>query len=257
MKRPVNLAIIQIFALAFGLFVAVSTWLGNLMNPLASGLGTVVLWCAVVIVVITAAVLVELRSTSIRTRWFVAAAVLTGLIGLVPAAKYISDRWADAAYDAAEKRALETRLLDKLAALRRDLDARTAERRPYTPQEALDFLSLVATSNLSYRGLGDHSEAALALLRRALREKLIDPNGMVKGPRPVDVEPEPLLLYYYKVNAWIRPGGRSRISAVDWKIIVMLAGHGADLTLPGAAALAADLRKTETPTDDPSYIQLK
>ena len=103
MKRPANLAIIQIFALAFGLFVAVSTWLGNLMNPLASGLGTVVLWCAVVIVVITAGVLVELRSTSILTRWFVAAAVLTGLIGLVPAAKYISDRWADAAYGLGEE----------------------------------------------------------------------------------------------------------------------------------------------------------
>jgi len=45
--------------------------------------------------------------------------------------------------------------------------------------------------------------------------------------------------------------------AAHWKILKLFAANGADLSAPGAAPFAADLRKTEVPLYAGLYIDLK
>ena len=56
-----------------------------------------------------------------------------------------------------------------------------------------------------------------ALLKRALDAGILDPNILVKGPRPVDVNFEPLFLHHYR--ATIRPVPNDRISLRDWETL--------------------------------------
>ena len=94
-----------------------------------------------------------------------------------------------------------------------------------------------------------------ALLKRALEAKLLDPNVPVKGPRPVDVNPEPLFLHYYRAD--IRPYPNAQISIRDWETLKLLVENGADLTLDGARQLAEDLQKPIVLESSGRFFHLK
>ena len=138
---------------------------------------------------------------------------------------------------------------------KRDVEERIAAQRPYTPAEAMAFVEFVQDSDLSYRSLSDHSDVAFALLQRALENKILDPNGMVKGVRPVDINPEPLFLHYYRATA--RPLSRGPVRIRDWKLLQLLVANGADLSVEGTERLVEDLRKTPKPIANvPKYVEL-
>jgi hypothetical protein len=142
---------------------------------------------------------------------------------------------------AAEESQLDADVLAAIDARREDIDARIAARQPYAGQEALAFVDSIGSADLSFRGLSDHSAEVLDLLQRALDEKIVDPNVLVRGPRPVDISDEPLFVHIYRAR--IRPCPRCLIRQRDWHAFKLLIDHGADLALAGALPIAEDLRK--------------
>jgi hypothetical protein len=244
MKRQTAIAIAQVTALMLALLAIVASMLAGMMRPSSSLIDNLRLAGAVVAIVTTVAVLMSLRSVS--TRLQVAAIALTLLAGILPSAVEQAIRYQEEQAERAETRTLETRLIADLDARKRDVEARIALRRPYAPQDALDFVTLsVRGTDLSYRSGADRSDAALAILQRALEGKLVDPNAMVKGPRPVDTAPEPLFIHFYK--AWVPRKPDRLVDALSWRAMKLLAANGADLSLPEAVPLVEDLRKTEKP----------
>ena len=255
MKPQTSIALKQISALVLALLAIVMSFLAKLMQPSSALIGNLRLAGAAVAVLTTLAVLVSLDRPSVPKWVYNAAVALTLLAGIMPAAIDVVIGYQEAQAERAETRTLEARLIADLDARKRDVETRIALQRPYAPQDALDFVVLsVRGTDLSYRtGGGDHSGAALAILQRALEGKLVDPNVMVKGPRPVDKEPEPLFIHFYK--AWAQPKADRLVEARAWRAMKLLAAHGADLSLPAAAPLVIDLRKTETPKFD-RYLEL-
>ena len=69
-----------------------------------------------------------------------------------------------------------------------------------------------------------------------------------------DRGPEPLFINFYRN---VRQAPEQSVLGRDWKILKLLAANGADLSAPGAAPFAADLRKTEVPLHNGLYIDLK
>jgi hypothetical protein len=191
-----------------------------------------------------------------RIRWLSAIMAATLLAGLVPWAADAARHYADVQADLRESRRIEAEFLDKLAAQRREVAARIAEKRPFTPEQAFDFLWFVSGSDLSYRSLPDYSADALALLQQALDGKIIDPNGRVTaGPYP-RLNGLPLFLYFYR--SWVKPGiDANALRIKEWDLLMTIVRAGADLSLPEADALNADLRKTPVPGASETFIRLR
>src|SRR5262249_26460384 len=125
--------------------------------------------------------------------------------------------------------AADAKALGTVEARSRDLEARIAARQPYDGQEAMRFAVEVSLVDLRYLGLPNRSAQMRALLKRGLEEKLIDPNVLVKGQRPVDTQFVPLFVQYYRAE--IRPYPTAQISIRDWETLKLLVENGADLTL--------------------------
>ncbi len=177
------------------------------------------------------------RHREIWTSWIVGAMALTVIAGFVPRLvdslvhdKEAAARWAD-------EQSFEKDFLTNLAAQKKDIEARIATHRAFTAEQALQFVSLVGQSDLSYRGLPNHSDTAFALLQDALRAGIIDPNDRVKGERYGELSGQPIFLYYYKVRVF----GRESAQPEEWRLLRLLIDYGADLTLEEAKPLVADL----------------
>lgn len=228
---------------ASALAVACTVWsrLGGMFAPWSGALDAAAVASLGAVVVLTPIGLVAARGRGGRARiGVVATAVaLTLAAGLAgPLVDAAMRRSVDAAR-AAERGRIETALASRLGFYAKDIDARIAARRPYAPAEALDLLDVVAGSDLSRFGLADRSQEAFALVRRALEAKLVDPNGLVKGPRPVDREPVPLFLFYYQFN--IEPVRAHDVPDRHWRLLMLLVDHGAEIGAAGAERLAAEL----------------
>jgi hypothetical protein len=176
------------------------------------------------------------------------ALLFTLVAGVAPIVVYQVDRFVDDLRGAAGRREENARhdanALAQISNRTRDVEARLAEKRPYTgadAQDALEFVHEVSYVDLSYLGLPDRSDVMFELLKRALAAKLIDPNVMVKGARPVDVKPEPLFLQYYRTD--IRPYPKARVRLLHWEVFKLLAASGADLSLAPGFPIAEDLAK--------------
>jgi hypothetical protein len=155
----------------------------------------------------------------------------------------------------AERNAIEAKFLAELAARKKDVDERIASARPYTPEQALDFMFFTAGSDLRGRLRGNHSEEALALLKRALVGKVVDPNGWIEAPAVADIAPDRLFLHYYR--RWVRPTRFGSVNAMRWKVMRLVAENGADLTMPAAAALVEDLARPVRPGPSEDWIILE
>jgi hypothetical protein len=183
------------------------------------------------------------------------------LAGVAPGLMLTYARWSEHHEQLAKDRAFEATVLAGIERRKRDVETRIAERRPYPGKDALDFVNFVAGTDLRYRSLGDHTAAALALLKRALEGKVLDPNVMVRGPTRADVADEPLFIQFSKSHIRSTTHGTKppeRVDRVDWEIQTLLVQHGADLTRPEAAGVAEDVRRTAMTDDlDPRKMRLR
>jgi hypothetical protein len=245
--------VVILLAAAFSGFFAFATWANAMMSPGQN----VIVWLALAFVAIAIAMVAALVLTlkndpAASGRVFPVLLVATVAAGAAPSIVLLVTGGLQRQSQSTEDRAFESKLLADLEARKRDVETRIAERRPYAGKEALDFVSFVAGTDLSYRSLGDHTAGALAVLKRALEGKVLDPNVMVRGPTRVDVADEPLFIQFSKSHIRsMTHGAKSpeRVDRVDWKIQALLVQHGADLTRPEAAGVAEDVRRTVV-TDD-------
>ena len=255
MRRRVIIASLQCVAAVLALGGLYTTILFHVMRRMSQTIYNLQQIGLVVIAATTAAVLISLRRWSIPIWAYAAAAMLTLVAGFTPlVVDEVSRRQAIAA-EQAERTARVAKFVAGLEARRQDIEARIAAQRPYSPQEAMDFLVYLKETNVSRQRGRNYSEDALEMLQRALEGKVIDPNGMVKGQRPTDTAPEPLFIHFYKER--VLRGSPRWIETINWKAMKLLAQNGADLSLPAAAPLAADLRKTETEHHFGLFIELK
>jgi hypothetical protein len=179
--------------------------------------------------------------------WLGVISVLTALAGFAPQQVKIYRDAERQAAQAQENQQYEEAFLRQLRAWEVKVESLVGSLDTLGGSEAFDLVKFVARSDLTYRGLADHRPEAFALLNKALVGKALDPNVLVKGVRPVDVEPRPLFLQLYVET--IEIGHRiNAIDAIDWQIMQVLAANGADLSRPDAAALRADLAKNVVPT---------
>jgi hypothetical protein len=178
------------------------------------------------------------REKAIPLSWLAAALGVTVIAGFVPRLVDANLRENEIAERRVDDRRFEQDFLRDLAGWQRDIAARIPAHRAFTPEQALDFILLVDQSDLRYRGLPDHSEAAFALLQDALKAGIIDPNGRIDGERYKNLSGQPIFLYYYEIRVIHREAGPR-----EWKLLELLIEAGADLTLAEAKPLVADLAK--------------
>ena len=248
-------AVLLIVATASAVSVALVP-IGNMMLPGGHRFDQLVLVTLVLIAALTVAALLlafKFRPAA-STRWLAAATALVVAVGLVPQLADWSWKAERAADVATRNRQYQAQFLADLETRKQDVEARVAARRPYTPEEAEAFVEFVRRSNLSYVSGPDHTAVAMPLLQQALQAKVFNPNAPVRNRFVGGAPPEPLFLQYYKT---IRQVPEQSVLARDWNIMLLLVANGADLSAPGADALAADLRKTATPVHNGLYIDLK
>lgn len=235
--------------------------LSFIMRSGASEVETIALtaFCVVIAVFVIAVILAFTTSPPLWRFVFPTAIAVILIAGFVPHLLSAQAERQVARARAAADQAFEAKVVADIAAIGREVDRRIAEKRPYTPQEMLAFLNFVGDTNLTYRSRGDHSPEALALLKRALDAKLVDPNAMVRGPRPVDVADVPLFLQFYRSRIrWsTRPPGAVRVDKIDWDIFRLLAAGGADLAQSAAAPAVEDLQRKATVDDTGRYLELE
>lgn len=220
--------------------------LAEIMGPSFTAADRARLLALIAIVLITAAVVIaELKRRPVPLAALAAAMILTLAAGAWPNYVYDNEkreaRVRSETQRRAEAAAADAKAFARVEARTRDVESRLAERRSYDGQDALAFVNEVAYVDLKYLGMPDRSETMRALLKRALDAKLLDPNVPVKGPRPVDVNLEPLFLHYYRAN--IRPYPNAEIRSRDWDTFKLLVASGSDLTLAGGHPIAEDLQK--------------
>jgi hypothetical protein len=257
--RRAGILIAQLVAGLVGVGLVFVSFLDEIMGPSFAAADRARILALIVIAALTAAVVVPVvKRRAVPLVAVCVAIVLTLAAGAWPI--YVYDKAkteAKARSEAqrfAEAAAQDVKALARIEARTRDVESRLAGRRPYAGQEALAFVNEVSYVDLRYLGLSDRSATMRALLKRAFEEKLLDPNVMVKGPRPVDVNPEPLFLHYYRAD--IRPYPTAQISIRNWETLKLLVANGADLTLDGARPLAEDLQKPVVPESSGRYFHL-
>ena len=246
--------------------VGVGSCLILLLETMMRATGDLFAWVTIalfiIVVVFAGTVVLAFTAQPTSYHWlFPTAMVIMLVAGSVPRALWANARHQEQVARQAENRAFEAKIVADIETRRKDVDARIAAQRPYTGSEALAFFGQVTGSDLTYRGLGDHSQEALPLLKRALEAKILDPNVMVRGPAVVDTFDEPLFVHISRA----RIRGRAQreepppmIRRLEWDAFKLLAENGADLTRPDAARAAADLRRTAVAIDNnPSYLSLQ
>jgi hypothetical protein len=89
-----------------------------------------------------------------------------------------------------------------------------------------------------------------------LDAKIIDPNGRVTAGPYKRLNGLPLFLYFYR--SWVKPGiDANALRIKEWDLLMTIVRAGADLSLPEADALNADLRKTPVPGASETFIRLR
>jgi hypothetical protein len=252
-KRIGIVIAIQLPAAGASILILLHFQLANLLEPSpeAIDLMTSAALGAIVILTISSPL-----AAAKGTRWLAAVAAATVIVGCIPQIVIAATRHAAAVARQAEDHRFEAEFRSDLAARKQDVAARISEARPYTPEEAFDFIWFVSQANLRYRSLSDYSGDALTLLQQALESKIIDPNGRVqRGPWKA-WSGAPLFLYFYEGR--IRPAVRvDAIDAEDWKVLELMVANGADLTIAEAMPLKEDLQKLAVPDGSGRFLRLQ
>jgi len=253
-KRIAIVIAIQLAAGAVSIVNVVHFRLTNLLEPSQEATDFAALATLAVIIVLT--ILAPLAAAK-GARWLAAAVAATLIVGFAPRIVDATMRHATAVAREREDRGIEAKFLSDLAARKQDLAARISDGRSYTPEEAFDLIWFVSQADLSYRGLPDYSGDALTLLQQALEGKVVDPNGRVQHGPWKTLSGAPLFLYFYEMR--ISPAVRVNgiVEFDDWKLLELLIGNGADLTLAEAAPLKEDLRKTPVRDVSGRFMRLR
>lgn len=195
----------------------------------------------------------RLRPAAFAASTVLAIALMVGA-ALVPHADDWSRKARRATVIATEQRAYQEKFAADLEARRQDIEKRIAAQRPFTPEEANAFVAFVRRSHLYYVQGPNHMPAALAILRRALEAKILDPNVRVPDFVMAPIGPVPL---YLRLHRELRQAPERSVLAEDWNVLLLLIENGADLNVPLAEAVVADLRKTAVPEHGGRYLQLR
>jgi hypothetical protein len=242
------LTILQLLAVWASLFNVICFRLDNLLLERAAELDRLTLATLAVAAALTAAVLVLCwRGTVLslpRAGLAVLLVVLTALSGFVPGIIESHIRAAEHVARKAEQQDRDQAFARELLQWTTDIDRRVAAAHPLEPEQAWALLDCVTSAGYRDDGAAPPSAQALDLLRRALAARLIDVNATVPGHRLKDPTSRPLFLQFYKER--VEPL-RYALARQDWEIMRLLATNDADLSLPAAAPLIADLEKTVVP----------
>ncbi len=250
----VGLTILLLLAAAASVVNLVLFALEHMMDPRWAGRdGQLLLAFGVIGAVTVAGVVLAFRHRA-PGGWLIGAAVLVAIVGFVPRVIYEQEQREVRGAQAVVDRDFEAKLLAEIETRSRDIESRIVAQRPFTPDEAEALIKFVRDANLDYRKLADHTPKAMPLLQRALEGKVFDPNAPVPNRFRRGAPPEPLFLQFHKT---IRQAPERSVLTHDWNIMLLLVANGADLSAPGADALAADLRKTAIPVHSGLYIELK
>ena len=227
------------------------------MLPAESAVDAAAKWSVIAIAAVTIGVLIAVNGKSrfARRTWITAAVFVTLIAGATPHVVAALVSWQSAREHQAEQASENAKAIEIIATRRQDVEARISTGRRYSPEESLAFVNAISDVDLTYRGLPDRSGEMQALLKRALEARILDPNIMVKGRRPVDVNFEPLFRHYYRTT--VRPVPDNRISLRDWETLKLLVAGGADMSIAGAEAVAQDLRKAVVPDPSGRFFQLR
>lgn len=233
-------ALIVLAAAAAFAFLFV-TILSVMLRTKSARVETFVTWGGVAVIVIAiAGLLAVARRTPRMGRPWTLTAVVIAAIAAAGAAPMLVDHVllsVEEAQAQAERDQAARLLRDEIVSRAEDVTARIAAHRPYTPDEAFGLVWLVGRAASS----GEGGPKAMDLLRRALDAGLIDPNGRLTRGAPTVVG-QPLYVGVHTLFIAAQPGASVRtFESADWEILKLLVAHGADLSLPGGAAVAADL----------------
>ena len=242
--------VLQLLAAAAGVFLVVSFRLQELLAPQSAELDRLAEVALAAIVLLSIGMIVILRFAPELRRLSIAVSVailaLTILTGVAPRLLWTHRRAAIEAARLDEARRRDEAFAQELRTWAATIDANAGSARRLTAEQAWALVNVVSVAGHYDDGANPFSSQALALLRKALAANIVDVNLGVQGKRASDAAPRPLFLQFYKEQ--IEPAGRVKtLAAQDWTIMKLLAGNGADLARPDAAALVADLAKTEVP----------
>jgi hypothetical protein len=172
MRRRVIIASLQCVVAVLALGGLYTTILFHVMRRMSQTIYNLQQIGLVVIAATTAAVLISLRRWSIPIWAYAAAAMLTLAAGFTPlVVDEVSRRQAIAA-EQAERTARVAKFVAGLEARRQDIEARIAAQRPYSPQEAMDFLVYLKETNVSRQRGRNYSEDALEIALWKVRSSI-------------------------------------------------------------------------------------
>jgi len=252
-KRVAIVLAIQLPAAAASILILLHFQLANLLEPSqeATDFAARAALGAITLLTISAPL-----TGAKGARWLAAVVAATLIVGFAPTIVDAVTRHATSVARQAEDRRVKAEFLSDLAARKQDVAARISAGRPYTPEEAFDFIWFLSQADLSYRGLPDYSGDAFALLQQALEGKIVDPNGRVQRGPWKTLSGAPLFLYFYEGR--IRPAVRvNAIDVEDWKVLELLVVNGADLTIAEAVPLKQDLQKTPVRDESGRFMRLQ
>lgn len=232
------------------------TILSVMMRTQSARVETFVTWGGVAVIVIgLLGLLAVARPTPRIARPWIATAVIIAAIAAASAAPMLIDHVLlarDEAKAEAERDQAARLLHDEVESRLTEVAERAAAHRPYTPDEAYGLIWLVGRAANS----GD-APRAMALLRNAFSAGLIDPNGRVTKGAPTVVG-QPLFVGFHTQFIAASPGAPVRtFEVVDWEILKLLAASGADFSLPGGAAVAADLKRQPVVAEGGRFMHLE
>ena len=237
-RRALLVTLFTLAVAAASLWNLVSLKLENLLRPSWPEMTTLAWYAAFAVILAAAAVAMWSR------RWWILVPALAVVVaaGFLPRVVDVTVLAEEAAVEVSEDTAAEMAFQEQHLEWSDAVATRGEEGTPWTAEEGLAFLDFAASSDLTWRGLPDHTPQAFALLAEALETNVLDPDALTTAAPVADSPAVTLTLLWY--DRHIRPTSPRTIKRYDWEILQMLVAAGADLTADDAAALRADLAKT-------------
>src|SRR5262249_13653088 len=166
MKRSALIIAFALLAAALSLANLIDFMLSHLLDPVDHG--NMIFGSAIaVLVLLGLSIGLTLRSIANAIVAIVVGAMV--LVGFLPRAVDAVQRQYQADRNRIDDARIQEAFLAELAAKQKDVDARVAQQRAFSGQEAAKLIDFVQSSDLSWRSLPDYSEAAFPLLERSLK----------------------------------------------------------------------------------------
>lgn len=189
MKAWHLLIALQIIAAAIGFFGLASFYGKHLLGPALPEAATIALRASFILIVVLTFCVIgvllwkrELAANAVVIA-VVAAMAATALAGYTPS--LVNENAASRSQRAttSEFRNRESEYLAAFARRKQEIESHLRDHEPLAPDDAIEVLMLFRQGDFRNFGFADHTPPNLTLLREALAEKIIDPNGAVGGEK--------------------------------------------------------------------------